>query len=277
MRDAQCTAFLQWALPRLRLEWAGFRKVRKLVCKRIDRRLMVLGLDDIAAYRRWLETTPAEWQELRRLCSIPISRFYRDHAVFESLARIVLPTLASAATERGEHTLECWSAGCASGEEPYSLSIAWQLAVAARHAALELKVLATDIDAILLDRAAAGCYSASPLKELPRAWRAAAFEARDAQYCIREPFRAPVTFVRQDLCAAMPSRCFDLILCRNVAFTYFERSLQQDIAREFADRLKPGGALMLGIHEELPPGIADLVAWPGVRATFRKSPARLVD
>jgi chemotaxis protein methyltransferase CheR len=62
----------------------------------------------------------------------------------------------------------------------------------------------------------------------------------------------PVTFVRQDLCATMPSGPFELILCRNAAFTYFESSVQQHIARRFAARLNPGGVLMIGLHEDLP-------------------------
>ncbi len=270
MKDADCIAFLQWTLPHLSLEWAGYRRVRRLVCKRIDRRCRTLGVGDMEAYRRRLETTPAEWDELRALCAIPISRFYRDRGVFDSLAEVVLPALAAGAGEHGRHSLECWSAGCASGEEPYTLSIVWQLAVTRYAPGLDLRVLATDLDAGLLVRAAAACYGASALKELPDSWRAMAFETRDAEYCLREPFRAPVSFVRQDLCATMPERAFDLVLCRNLAFTYFDRSLQENIARQFARRLNPGGALVIGIHEQLPPQVMELVPWPGLRATFRK-------
>ncbi len=270
MTDADCIALLQWALPHLSLEWAGYRRVRRLVCKRIDRRCKALGVGDIEAYRLRLETTPAEWDELRTLCAIPISRFYRDLAVFDSLEAVVLPALAASAVARGQRSLECWSAGCASGEEPYTLSIVWHLALARYAAALELHVLATDIDTDLLERAATACYGASGLKELPKSWRAAAFERRGAQYCLRQQFRTPVSFVRQDLCATMPERTFALILCRNLTFTYFDRALQENIARQFAARLDPGGVLVIGIHEKLPPQVTQLVPWPGLRATFRK-------
>jgi chemotaxis protein methyltransferase CheR len=273
MKDADCIALLQWALPHLSLEWAGYRRVRRLVCKRIDRRCRTLGLGDSEAYRLRLKTTPAEWDELRALCSIPISRFYRDRGMFESLKEVVLPALAAGAAERGQHSLECWSAGCASGEEPYTLSIVWQLALTRYAAGLELHVLATDIDAELLERAASACYGASALKELPESWRMAAFERRDAPYCLRQQFRAPVSFLRQDLCVTMPERTFDLIFCRNLAFTYFEPSMQESIARKFAERLRPGGVLVIGIHEKLPPQVRQLVAWPGLRAAFRKPEA----
>jgi hypothetical protein len=78
MQDAECVALLRWALPRLGLRWPGFRKVRRQVCKRINRRIKELGLADVAAYREHLERVPEEWPRLDALCRITISRFYRD-------------------------------------------------------------------------------------------------------------------------------------------------------------------------------------------------------
>ncbi|GIK38934.1 MAG: hypothetical protein BroJett011_27670 [Chloroflexota bacterium] len=100
MHDRDCIAFLQWALPHLRLRWAGFCKVRHQVCKRIDRRCRELGLPDVAAYRAYLTTQAAEWPILASLCRISISRFYRDRAVFDQLAHVVLPALAKSALTR---------------------------------------------------------------------------------------------------------------------------------------------------------------------------------
>ena len=272
MNDADCVAFLQWALPRMRLAWPGFRKVRRTVCKRIDRRYRALGFNDVTAYRAHVEATPSEWEELRALCSIPISRFYRDRVVFESLENAVLPELATAAIQRGDPTLECWSAGCASGEEPYTLSILWQMRLAARYSPrVQLRVLATDIDRALLERAASACYRASVLKELPVSWRAQAFERRAGEYCVRDPFRAAVRLAHQDICSTMPDQYFDLILCRNVVFTYFAPELQDELARRLINRLRPGGALVLGLHEYLPQGILDVIPWPDARAVFRRA------
>ena len=126
MNDTHCIAFLQWALPRLGMRWAGFRKVRRQVCNRARRRARELGLSDLTAYRAYLETHPEEWAVLDQLTPITISRFYRDRGVFEHLAREVLPTLAARAINRGSDSLEIWSAGCASGEEPYTLAILWE-------------------------------------------------------------------------------------------------------------------------------------------------------
>jgi chemotaxis protein methyltransferase CheR len=216
MKDVDCIAFLQWALPRMQLSWPGFRKVRRSVCKRIDRRCRELRLHDLAEYCDHLETEPSERDVLRACCAISISRFHRDRAVFESLEHEVLPALATNAMERGDTKPECWSAGCASGEEAYTLSVLWRLRLAERYPQLDLRVLATDIDPTLLKRATAACYRASTLKELPLAWRDEAFDKSDNQFCLRAPFRAAVRFVREDICAALPEQRFDLILCRNV-------------------------------------------------------------
>jgi chemotaxis protein methyltransferase CheR len=276
MNDAECVAFLQWALPRMRLEWRGFRNVRRTVCGRVVRRIRALGLGDVAAYRAYLEASPPEWDELRALCSIPISRFYRDREVFESLQRAALPALADGAIQRRASTLECWSAGCASGEEPYTLSILWQLKLAPRYSPqLQLRVLATDIDPVLLDRAVAACYRSSALKELPLSWRAQAFEQRAGEWCLREQFRAGVRIARQDICATLPDQRFDLILCRNVVFTYFAPELQHQLAQQLLHRLYPGGALVLGLHESFPMDLAGIAPWPGARAIIRRVPAPL--
>ena len=78
MKNSKCVHFLQWSLPQLHLRWSGFRKVRRQVCKRIQRRLQELELCDISAYQSYLETYPAEWLVLDAYCRITISRFYRD-------------------------------------------------------------------------------------------------------------------------------------------------------------------------------------------------------
>jgi len=102
MTDQDCVRFLQWALPQLQLRWPGFRRVRRQVCKRIDRRLRTLELADLAAYQEYLSHHSEEWRYLDALCRITISRFYRDREVFQRLERQVLPELARNARARGE-------------------------------------------------------------------------------------------------------------------------------------------------------------------------------
>ncbi len=190
MKDAECVRFLQWALPLMRLRWRGFRKVRRQVRKRLGRRLEELGLRDIDAYRARLASDPREWEVLDGLCRIPISRFYRDRAVFDHLFQETLPALA-----RRHGEVACWSAGCASGEEPYTL------AVAARMLDLPLRIVATDSAPHLLARAEAARYGPSSLRELPRAWREQAFTP---EHVLRPAFREAVHFRCEDIRATMP-------------------------------------------------------------------------
>lgn len=150
MKASKCIEFLQQMLPRLRLRWPGFRKVRGQVCKRVRHRLQELALADVAAYCAYLESHPAEWEVLDGMCHITTSRFYRDKGVFDFLARQVFPEIARMVLEREEKTLRCWSAGCASGEEPYTLALLWQLYLKPRFPDLSMRIVATDADAAML-------------------------------------------------------------------------------------------------------------------------------
>jgi chemotaxis protein methyltransferase CheR len=233
--DDECVAFLQWALPRLRLRWEAFRKVRRQVCRRISRRVTELGLADAAAYRAYLETHAEEWPVLDGLCRVTISRFWRDRGVYEALRDEVLPELGSPSS--------AWSAGCASGEEPYSLVLA------AAEAGVEIRVLATDTDAALLARAGAARYPPSSLRELPEEVCARAFV--DGR--LKREHQQRVSFLRHDVREGPPDGPFDLVLCRNLVFTYFAEELQLEVARNLVRALRPGGALVVGAHETPPP------------------------
>jgi chemotaxis protein methyltransferase CheR len=252
--DSDCVALLQWALPRLRLRWPGFRRVRRQVCRRIAHRRAALGLPDLAGYRRLLEERPEEWAVLDRLCRVTISRFARDHFVWAELAAEALPGLAREAAAAGRAAVRAWSAGCGAGEEPFTLAIAWQLAIAPRWGGVGIEVIATDVDDGQLARAALGEFPMGALRELPEAWRRAAFEHGVVGERLRERFRAPVRFAHHDLRATPPEGPFDLVLCRNLAFSYFDEPLQRQIAATLRSVLCPGGILVVGLDEYLPEG-----------------------
>ena len=270
MTDRNCVIFLQDVLPRLGLRWSGFRKVRRQVCKRLQRRLRVLDLPDLDAYRTYLDAHPAEWLVLDSLCRISIARFYRDRVVFDRLRDAVLPALAQQALRREETRLRCWSIGCASGEEPYTLHLLWQLAVQPQFPRLACYILATDTDPQLLARAAAGCYPVSSLREVPEAWRTTAFTPRDDDYCLRAEFRQGVEFQQQDIRTAAPDGPFDLILCRNLVFTYFDEARQQQALARIIERLQPDGILVIGKTEQLPSDHPALTPWDTHLRLYRR-------
>ncbi len=270
MKDDDCVRFLQWALPQLRMRWQGFRKVRRQVCKRIQRRLDELELSGERDYRAYLEAHPEECQILDRLCRVTISRFYRDKKVFAFLAREVLPELFRGSLARGKRTLRLWSAGCGSGEEPYTLALLWELALKSSFPELKVRILATDSDPNMIGRAQEARYSASSLKDLPTAWRDAAFVEDGDQYSLRPAFRSSVEYRCDDLRETVSEGPFDLVLCRNLAFTYWELDLQLDAARRIIEALIPGGGLVIGVHETLPEGLEDVVPWVGVGVYRRR-------
>jgi len=254
MRDAECMSLLQSLSPRLGLRWRGFRNVQGQVCKRIRRRMAALGLPDVSAYRTRLETEPAEWGVLEQLCAVTVSRFYRDADMWQLLRQQALPDAVRAALAAGDGALRAWSMGCASGEEAYTLSMVWAFDFAERYPALPLRVLASDLGTAVLERARAARYATATLRELPITWRERAFEPAAELFQLRETLRAAVELREADLRRELPQECFRLILCRNVAFTYFDERLQSEVLERLLTRLLPGGLLVLGKGERLPPG-----------------------
>lgn len=270
MNDCEGIEFLQWCLPRLKLRWAGFRKVRRQVYKRIDRRLKELGMSRASAYRRYLEDHPDEWPVLDALCRIYISRFYRDKAVFQCLERQVLPELAQRTTATGHRELSAWSIGCACGEEPYTLAILWHEGGERRFPALTLRVVATDVDSEVLARAERGCYLPWSLKDLPAELLAAAFVASGREFCVRPERRRGIVFLQQDVRVTAPPEPFQLVLCRNLAFTYFDEALQRETVHRIEERLLPGGAFVIGSTESLPAGTSAFEPWSARLGVYRR-------
>jgi chemotaxis protein methyltransferase CheR len=270
VKDTDCIAFLQWALPQLNLRWSGFRKVRRQVCRRIANRVADLRLGDLAAYRQRLETDPAEWQALDDCCHITISRFFRDRRVFDRLLARVLPHVAARAAREGREAL-IWCAGCASGEEPYTLKILWDLEIARSYPCAPLSLVATDIDAGMLARAHQGLFESTSLRELPPRFIEEAFDHTDDHYCIKARFRQGINFLVQDLRAQAPAGPFDLVLCRYVAFTYFAQPLQRLTLLRILTQLSPDAYLMIGTHERIPDGDFGLMPLSGAPQIFQKT------
>jgi chemotaxis protein methyltransferase CheR len=251
MRDAEFAAFFADVCPRLGLRAEGYPRTRGSVRKRVARRLRELGLPGLVDYRRRLDTQADEWLWLDQCCRITISRFARDAAVYQALRECYLPERASAARAQGQRHLRIWSAGAASGEEAYGLAIAWHLEQGPQFPELELDVLGTDADPTVLQRAAHGIYPEGSLRELPRPFRGA-FERCGHEWRLLERYRRGVRFARSDLRRECPPGPFDLVLCRNLAFTYFDEPTQRRLARTFAASLQPGGILVVGRGERLP-------------------------
>lgn len=276
MKDNDCVQFLQWALPQLHMRWPGFRKVRSQVCKRIDRRIGELQLTDVQSYRDYLEDRSREWSLLDKLCRVTISRFYRDKQVFTILEQELLPQVAAQALARDEKCLRVWSAGCASGEEPYTLAMLWALGPAASFPDLDLSILATDSDYNLLIRAHEACYKWASIKNLPEQWQSAAFSRSDEIYCLHREFSDQVEFRLHDVRDAIPDGPFHIVLCRNLVFTYFETALQRRFLVNLRNTMHPHGLLLLGVRESLPEGESGFIARSERLGIYQQIPLRNV-
>ncbi len=270
MTDQDCIQFLKWSLPQLRMRWKGFRKVRGQVCKRIDRRLDALGLTDLAGYRALLEQNRDEWNVLDSLCRVTISRFYRDREVFRCLEQEVLVRICEEVNAQGGMELRCWSVGCASGEEPYTLAMLWDMGIGSLYQTMKISIFATDADPNMIERAKAGCYDPGSFSGLPPNWRANAFVHDRNRFCVRPEERDKVVFLEQDVRAAVPEGLFHLVLCRNLAFTYFDDELQNEVLARLHGKLHDRGFLVVGIHEELPSGATGFQHWPGCPGIYRR-------
>ena len=137
-------------------------------------------------------------------------------------------------------------------EEPYTLRILWALRLADHYPGLRLEIAATDADPAMLARARCAVYKRGSLRELPEDWIATAFDRAERGYRLRDEFRSGIRFLRQDIRQRMPAGPFDLVLCRNLAFTYFDAAEQRRVAARIARRMAGGGILLVGARERLP-------------------------
>ncbi len=222
----------------------------KCLRRRIAVRMRASGAHSYADYQALLDRDPEEYARLKDTITINVTRFYRNVETWELIRTTVLPQVCAA--ERGQ--VRAWSAGCASGEEPYTLAmlIAEYLESQGRGERLDsVTVDATDVDRECLLRARAARYRPETLTDVPASLAKRYFDMSEGEYRVVEQVRRRVMVRAGDLCAdPPPARSYDLILCRNVVI-YFERATQDRIFATFANALAPGGFLILGKVESL--------------------------
>ena len=218
--------------------------------RRLAVRMRARGVGTLGEYARLLDTDSGEYQHLLDALTITVTKFFRNRGVWDALAADVLPGLWHARAG----PLRCWSAGCATGEEPYTLAILLleQVAVGAERGGRSLAACidATDLDRESLARAARGVYPETALVETSPAIVARYFSG-PAPHELAPEVRALVRLLPHDLLRdPAPAPPYDVILCRNVLI-YFDRRTQQRLFATFADALSPGGVLVLGKTETL--------------------------
>lgn len=214
--------------------------------RRILSRIRLTGCDDYREYHRYLLANPEEIDPLRNALTINVTKFFRDPEVFEVLKHEVLPDLA-----RRRDTIRIWCAGCATGEEPYSLAIlAHELTALWR--GIRVTIYATDIDERALQRAIIGVYDEKTLENVDRHRLRRHFAARDENaFEVLPHIRGYVKFQQHDLMSGVPiARYLDVITCRNVTI-YFNEKQKNELTRVFHSALVTSGYYVMGKTEYL--------------------------
>jgi chemotaxis methyl-accepting protein methylase len=254
-------------LDHLGLSRRGYRKVRRGVKKRIVRHMQELGCRTLGGYLELLGENEEARKRCDRLLTVSISRFFRDRRLWQILEDRILPGLISS----GKDPIRVWIAGCASGEEVYSLRILWErLAGSPSHPRLE--ITATDLNRDCLKRARQGAYPASSLKEAPEDVKAAWFEpnAKGSRYAVKPALKKGINWLERDLFAGPPGTGYDILFCRNNLLTYHTEPRIRPVLEALVRSLSPGGYLIVGSHERLPPGGFDLTPVPRVGCSYRR-------
>lgn len=242
---------MQEILPKLGYRWPGFRKVRSQVCRRIHRRMQELDINSYEKYNNYIRDHEDELNILDRMLDITITRFWRDRGVFELIGKKVFPDLISSARRENRTHLHCWSAGCCNGEEAYSLLLLWHVRLAPEN--MHLRITATDRNETVLERARKGFFPEGVLRDVPIDIVNAGFDKSNSGYTIKKHYVDKVRFVQQDIRHEIPEGHFDIILCRNLVFTYFDTPVRDTIMSKILSRLRQGGYFIIGSNEQLSP------------------------
>jgi len=254
--------FLRHICPELGLNWRKYR--RKGARRAVLARMAELGFASFEDYVDYIRLHLEEGEYLPDIMHITVTRFHRDGLCWEGLAR-VLPELAAPGRK-----LRVLSAGCCGGEEPYTMAIAWKEFFEDRFGPVE--ILAVDMDEASLERARKAVYDKRSLRELPDAWRDKWFTSLGRRSRLSPEIARMVLFDQGHLLHDPLSGPFDLILCRNLFFTYFTDDRRFRAALRLWEALRPGGALMVGEKEGLGPRELEIFKpWPGARCFFRKT------
>ncbi|MCU0901825.1 MAG: protein-glutamate O-methyltransferase [Cypionkella sp.] len=244
---------------------------RPLVQSRLIKRLRALNLPDFGSYADYLATGEAEAERLELITAVTtnVTSFFREQHHFDTLTTRALPPLMARAQAGGRVRL--WSAGCSSGEEPYSIA-ATVLLACPEAARLNIRILATDIDRSMIARTREGLYPAETVAALPREAGRVLFTDRPAADMVQisAPVRQMITCNPLNLQDNWPFKGpFDVIFCRNVVI-YFDKPTQERLWQRFAGILAPGGYLMIGHSERVSGPALDQFSVQGITTYQRR-------
>jgi two-component system, chemotaxis family, CheB/CheR fusion protein len=221
------------------------------ILRRLSRLMAATGCQSLSQYVDYLKMHPEEYQRLISSFLIKVTEFFRDTDLFKYLRESVLPPLINHAMKNSKE-LRLWSAGCATGEEAYSLAILVAESLPEKAEGLNVRIFATDLDENAIAFARRGLYAPDALKEVPETMLRKYFINVDGSYEVSKRIRSMTVFGQHDFAQRAPFPRIDLTLCRNVLI-YFTKELQQRALQFFAFSIRPEGFLVLGKSETTTP------------------------
>jgi len=227
-------------------DFTGYK--RSTLHRRVRRRMTLLNIGAFSEYRDYLELQPDEFGLLFDSMLINVTSFFRDPLAWQALRERVIPELLSAKSAKAP--IRAWSAGCATGEEAYTLAIVLAEALGPDQFRERVKIYATDLDEDALAQARTGSYEASALADIPERLRETYFEPSGTKHAFRRDLRRQVIFGRNDLTRDAPISRVDLLTARNTLM-YFNAETQANVIRRFHFALSYPGYLFLGKAEML--------------------------
>jgi two-component system CheB/CheR fusion protein len=227
-------------------DFSGYK--RSSIQRRVAKRMGEVGVENYDQYIDYLELHPEEFAALFNTILINVTGFFRDPPTWEYLASEVVPELIR--RRPPDAPLRAWCAGCASGEEPFTLAMVLARALGDVGFQERVKIYATDIDEQALDIARHGAYSPRQIEDVPRDALERFFDRTDQRYVFRRDLRRCVIFGRNDLVQDAPISRIDLLVCRNTLM-YFTAETQSHVLRRFHFALDNDGIVVLGKSEML--------------------------
>jgi two-component system CheB/CheR fusion protein len=245
-RNPDFEALLEYLKANRSFDFTGYK--RPSLMRRVTRRMQEVGMEGFADYQDYLEVHPEEFAALFNTILINVTSFFRDPPAWDYLAGEVIPRIA--ANTADEESIRVWSAGCASGQEAYTLAMVLAEALGVQRCRQRVKIYATDVDEEALEQARGASYSAQQVKDIPPRLRDKYFEATGEGYVFDNDLRRAVIFGRHDLVQDAPISRLDLLVCRNTLI-YFNSEMQRRVLARFHFALKDEGYLFLGKAEML--------------------------
>jgi two-component system CheB/CheR fusion protein len=229
------------------IDFSGYKQPSLI--RRVASRMRAAGAENCVEYLAYLDEHPAEYTALFDSILINVTGFFRDDAAWGYLRDALFPKLL--ASKPAEEPVRVWSAGCASGEEVYTLAMLFAEAVGPDAFCRRVTLYATDVDEAALTQARQGAYNDEDLESVPAAFRTRYFETTGSRHVFRPDLRSGIVFGRQDVLRDAPISCVDLLVCRNTLM-YFDTEAQGRIVARFRMALVEAGYLFLGKAELIP-------------------------